>query len=207
MFTIRQPLKSDLPRLADIAAAVDIRCVPSLQRGFLLFPWTERQFLAHVRRGHLLYAFVDSSGMAQGFLSGFTNRDVEECLAKKQEEAQAILLAAMRSAAERHGDRNYTIIYQIALAPNLQAKGFGAQCYKLFAQLVAGPFYGVVLEKPVRSIRLTFWWGLGFRQRVGEVSAPLPPALSSRLARNADDTTMTWGIFRNQNLLHQKGAT
>jgi hypothetical protein len=200
---IRQAYVEESSRLAEIAAASDVRNLQSLRKGFLLFPWTEAQFRAHMHHGSLLYVFADAKDSVIGFLSGFTSSDVDHRLEDSREGMQACLLEAIRNAAQQQGDADYAIVYQLALAPEFKSKGMGAECYKLFAAHVSGPFYGVVLEQPICCIRRVFWTALGFR-RVGEVSLPSPASLATRFAVQSPETVLTWGIFRNPNSLYHK---
>lgn len=201
VLTIKKPLAAQAAQLAMIAKASDIRTLDSLQKGFLLFPWKEYQFREHINNNGLIYAFYDFSGIPIGVITGFTSEDISRRLMNNANDAQMVLLNAIHHKANECGDREYAIAYQLALTPEMQSKGLGYQCVKLFIRQIRNnmPIYGVVLEKPVLCIRRIFWHYLGFR-RIDEISMPVPESLKLVFNQAKNESEMVFGIFRNPNI-------
>jgi hypothetical protein len=196
--SVRAAIPSDAQAVAEIGASVDVRTMASLGKGYLLFPWPAEKIRRHLLDGGLISVFsVPPATDVVGFISGFFPDHVERILRCGRDDAESTLLRAIRDAASAHGDLYYAVVYQMAISPSLHSRGLGSAFFGCFADQTRCPHYGVVVERPLRSVRRAFWWGLGFRP-VGEIAAPMPHDLHAVLDPSYAALTMSWAVMRRR---------
>lgn len=177
-----------------VAEAADVRHVASLRRGFLLFPWKEHEYRSlAVQRLGLCLCIIDDD--PAGYICSFPAIPLPTVVNETLGNLGRQLVRSLTDTAIRNSDRSCQVVYQMALRCDLQGKGLGGPFFDLFTRIVQGPYYGVVLEKPLDSIRRVFWRGLGFT-RLGSVELSTPPDLEFLHVRGDKPRTLQWGIYR-----------
>jgi GNAT superfamily N-acetyltransferase len=190
---VRLANPSDAGSIAYTAKTASINNLASLNRGFLLYPWTEDQYaaLAAEKEGLCLCLL---NGETIGFVTGFAGIPLSTAVQVALGGTGRQLVAALSHHADARGDTTWHVVYQMALLPNFRGRGLGLHLMRLYFLLVPGPYYGVVPEKPILSIRRTFWHGCGFR-RIGSFSLKGSSSKSKTNQVQQVFRCTSWGLY------------
>ncbi|MCF7817270.1 MAG: GNAT family N-acetyltransferase [Kiritimatiellales bacterium] len=191
---VRPAQASDAGVIADIAASASITSVGSLDRGFLLYPWTSKEYeqLAVLRCG-LCVCLI--AGTTVGFITGFPGQPLNASVSAVVGKSGGELLSGMIRCATKMGDSRWHVLYQMALSSEFRGKGLGLHFVRLYFQLYPGPHYGVVPEKPILSIRRVFWHTCGFR-RIGAINVPQTRSTMIDTHEQSPCDCYSWGVYR-----------
>lgn len=197
--SVRPARSRDASFIASVAIGADVRRLASLKRGFLLFPWSEAAYavLADLSAG-LCVCMLD--GRPVGFINSFPANPLPHPVRRLLGAEGLALVSHLEIIAHAHADPRCQVVFQMALEPELQARGLGSGFFRFYRAQVAGPYFGIVLECPVLSVRAAFWRALGFK-RVDSISFPTPSELLFLHAGAREDpATLTWGAYRAPSL-------
>ena len=156
--------EADAPCIHAMAQACFVGRLSSLSKGFLVYPLPLSDFALAAKIGQPCYLFVNSKGDRFGFVSGFTLDGVADFASQCKDPSIAATFLRIREIAVERGDGDGVIVHQFALEPEMQGKGLGARCFRLYAEKHPVPIYGLVSALPIANPRISFWRRLGFRE-------------------------------------------
>lgn len=187
----------DAKFICEVAQAANVRHMASMNKGFLLFPWEEDAYrkLASLQLGLCLCLYNENPA---GFICSFPVNSFHEIPLEMHSSLERQIIDAILKISAHYSEQSCQVVYQMALRPDLQSKSLGGPFFKHFVKLVQGPYYGVILEEPINSIRRIFWCALGF-SKVGSVELPTPADLEFLHNNNEHPRTLIWGIYRAEN--------
>lgn len=197
--TFRALIESDSKAMYDIASKVNVHQLDFVEsgRGFLVHSLDDKSYAELI--GHQLQTLgVFADGQLVGYLVGnyVCGDQTDNGLQPNgyfDQVGQAIC-----DVSKTLGDKMVLYLDQIAIHPDYQGRGLGKRLFFSYVEMYSGPFYALILEKPLRHPRIEFWCSIGFSRVAGvcetlrEKFEPGLPPLS--------DSELCWGIYR---LIHR----
>jgi ribosomal protein S18 acetylase RimI-like enzyme len=190
---LRRAEGADAELIASIASGVNIHKYAQHHNGFLVYSLTAAEYAKRISDGHYVFMF-EYKGQSIGFLCGYDEEGLERYHKDNTLSHESSICKSIMEAAMSSEHLSYLFLDQVAILPSLQNCGLGERYFDLFCEHLQGrPFYGAMLEAPVRNPRIDFWRKRGFT-RLGQVEENLPERFRKHPNHSVQDTFL-WGIY------------
>ena len=173
-----------------IAELVLIDNLTHFDRGFLLHAFTAEEYSERLQAGYRSYLFYHS-GRPIGFVLAVRPTLVGEY----SDPIYGGPIDQVRALYPEGSSADFIFICQFAILPREQNKGYGELLGAEFCSQQPGPYYGQMLEAPLRNPRVRYWCMRGMKKVLEYQEPPSREYLAFESDFAAGDL-LTWGIYR-----------